>query len=193
MLSNLPHYQNSSTRSTLEVQNSDARIFTTRLTSVFSECNRILKDDGLFVFTYHHSRLEGWQSILSAIHNSGFRIRACHPVKSEMSVAASKSQAKQPINFDIVIVCRKVYSHLPHDKVDLDTLINEALDNAIRQIRRLSDSDWKLSLNDIKIIVMAQIISSIPRPTELTESDDIFGKLSELIPQEIQRIHQLIS
>ena len=36
-----------------------------------------------------------------------------HPVKSEMSVATPKSQAKEPIQLDIIIVCRKATASLP--------------------------------------------------------------------------------
>ena len=38
---------------------------------------------------------------------AGFTVVNSQPVKAEMSVAAPKSQAKEPIQLDIIIVCRK--------------------------------------------------------------------------------------
>ncbi|MFO3797195.1 MAG: DNA methyltransferase, partial [Anaerolineales bacterium] len=95
------------TRATDEVQHGDVDVFQDRLSSVWSECHRVLKDDGVMVFSYHHSRTEGWRSVLGALMNAGFDVVASHPVKAEMSVAMPKQQAKEPIDLDILLVCRK--------------------------------------------------------------------------------------
>jgi putative DNA methylase len=97
----------SSTRSAHEVQDTRADQFAAKLAAVFRECHRILRDDGLLVFTYHHSRDDGWQSLAEAILGAGFTVINSQPVKSEMSVATPKSAAKEPIAFDIILVCRK--------------------------------------------------------------------------------------
>ena len=95
------------TRSPAEVQDADADSFAAKLQAVFRECHRVLKDDGLLVFTYHHSRDEGWTALAEAVLGAGFSVVNSQPVKAEMSVAAPKSQAKEPIQLDIIIVCRK--------------------------------------------------------------------------------------
>ena len=94
-------------RNPSEVQDADADGFAAKLQGVFRECRRILKDDGLLVFTYHHSRDEGWKALADAVLGAGFAVVNCQPVKAEMSVATPKSQAKEPIQLDIIIVCRK--------------------------------------------------------------------------------------
>ena len=78
------------------------------LGAVWQEVYRVLKNNGLLVFTYHHSRGEGWRSVLNALMSAGFGIVATHPVKAEMSVATPKQQTREPINLDIIIVCRKL-------------------------------------------------------------------------------------
>jgi putative DNA methylase len=45
---------NSTTRHEREVQDAEADSFASKLRAVFSECCRILKNEGLLVFTYHH-------------------------------------------------------------------------------------------------------------------------------------------
>ncbi len=149
------------TRSVAEVQNAEVGIFTERLASVWAECCRVLSDQGVLVFTYHHSRLEGWHSVLQALMQSGFSITAVHPIKAEMSVAMPKHQAKEPINLDIIIVCRK-RSSLNDCQWNGD-LWRVISDKAAGQVKRLRVSGRKLSRNDVRIIVMAQLIMLLSR------------------------------
>ncbi len=51
------------TRHAREVQDTRPEQFADKLCRVFAECRRVLKDDGLLAFTYHHSRPEGWTSL----------------------------------------------------------------------------------------------------------------------------------
>ena len=47
------------TRCPDEVQHGDADAFGNRLGAVWRECHRVLRDDGLLIFTYHHSQARG--------------------------------------------------------------------------------------------------------------------------------------
>ena len=104
-----PHGFNnqSTTRNIKEVQDTDSNQFSIKLGNVFTECYRVMKDDGLLIFTYHHSHKDGWTSLVEALLGSGFSVINTHPVKSEMSVAMPKIQAKEPIQVDIIFVCKK--------------------------------------------------------------------------------------
>lgn len=90
-----------------EVQHKDPHVFAKQLTSVFLECHRVLKDDGLFVFSFHHSRAEGWGAIYQALIDSHFHVVAAHPVHAEMTGASPKSSSKDPISVDILLICKK--------------------------------------------------------------------------------------
>lgn len=90
-----------------EVQDKDNENFSKKISSIFSECNRVLRNEGLMCFSYHHSTIDGWMAIYNAITQAGFDIMAAHPVKAEMSVASPKSAAKDPINLDAILVCKK--------------------------------------------------------------------------------------
>ena len=148
-----------STRACGEVQSSDVAEFTIRLASVWSEAYRVLADDGMLAFTYHHSRNAGWRSVLHALMVAGFGITAAHPVKSEMSVALPKRQAKEPIDLDIIIVCRKRSNYRAYE---LERKLRESVMRiASRQIGRLTERGRRLSSNDVRIIVMAQLIRKL--------------------------------
>lgn len=90
-----------------EVQHKDPRLFATQLSCVFSECHRVLKDEGVLAFTFHHSRAEGWAAIHEAITNAGLSVVTAHPVHAELRAASPKSAAKDPISLDAILVCRK--------------------------------------------------------------------------------------
>ena len=103
----IAHVSIATTRDPREVQHGDKGTFARKLRDVFAECERILKPEGLLAFTYHHSRDDGWEAVAEAVAGAGFRFVAAQPLKSEMSGAAPKSQAKNPIDIDVVLVCRK--------------------------------------------------------------------------------------
>jgi adenine-specific DNA methylase len=88
------------------VQDKGKSDFLAGLTSVFSESNRILKDDGVFVFTFHHKKEEAWAAVLQAILDSGLFVVAIYPVRSEMKASTHLHDLKN-ITYDMVIVCRK--------------------------------------------------------------------------------------
>ena len=188
ILDNAPSHRANTTRSESEVQNSDAEAFTERLAGVFRESGRVLKDDGLLVFTYHHSRWEGWQSVLNAITEAGFQITVCHPVKAEMSVAAPKHQAKDPINFDVIMVCRKNSSGTGGTKGWEGLTLAQGFARAEAQVGRLRTAGWNLSRNDIGVIIMAQVVAQISRQTGTQSPEQVFVEAQIPIVQAIDRL-----
>ncbi len=149
------------TRSPLEVQDADAGSFAVKLRAVFRECHRILKDDGLLVFTYHHSRDEGWTALAEAMLGAGFGVVNSQPVKAEMSVATPKSQAKDPIQLDIIVVCRK--EHIP--ALPRPTL-TQSIASANAKIERLRIAGFDLSRNDRKIVIFGQLLTTLRSPAD---------------------------
>jgi putative DNA methylase len=90
-----------------EVQHKDPRVFARQLAAVFTEARRVLKDEGVLAFSFHHSRAEGWAAIYEAINKAGLAVVAVHPVHAELRAASPKSAAKDPISLDAILVCRK--------------------------------------------------------------------------------------
>jgi putative DNA methylase len=145
----------STTRHNEEVQDTSAEQFAAKLRAVFAECCRVLREDGLLVFTYHHSRMDGWTALADAVVGAGFSVVNCHPVKSEMSVATPKSQAKEPIQLDIVLVCRKQTADR-RKKTDAKVAFQRAVERASSKGSRLKDCGLSLSVNDRRVILISQ-------------------------------------
>jgi putative DNA methylase len=164
-----------STRSDSEVQCADSAAFTSRLTGVWRECHRVLREDGLLIFTYHHSRTEGWRSVLSSLLRAGFHLVRVHPIKSEMSVATPKHQAKEPIDLDIVMVCRKQTGAEGKFKHAGDVLTS-ALAEARSQIARFTLVGRRLSRNDMRVILMSQVITALCE-CYLSNAESLFDEI----------------
>ena len=145
------------TRSEREVQDVDADRFAAKLRSVYRECHRLLKHDGIFVFTYHHSRDEGWRAVADAILGADFLVVNSHPVKAEMSVATPKSQAKEPIQLDIVIVCRKTQATCKPK----ETSPKQAIVSARSKLKRLHEAGIRLSRSDCRIVMFGQLLTAL--------------------------------
>lgn len=84
----------------------DEEFFVESLANVFSECHRVLKQDGEMVFTYHHNKSEAWSVILEALLRSGFTITGAYPVQSEMPNNPHISELDNA-EYDILIYANK--------------------------------------------------------------------------------------
>ena len=170
------------------MQQTDPTIFTERLRGVWAECHRVLRPDGLLVFTYHHSRAEGWRSVLEALVSAGFAITAAHPIKAEMSVAMPKQQAKEPIDLDVILVCRKresVRENVPQFK----SVLPDAVRTATYQIARLNNACRKLSRNDVRVVLTAQVIAHLSRVHDRFGATRSLEKLEAAIDGEIKTLY----
>lgn len=187
VLGDVGHHAGATTRADCEVQQGDPRKFTVRLAAVWREAHRILKREGLLIFSYHHSRSEGWWSVLDALMKTGFVITTSHPIKGEMSVATPKHQAKEPIDLDIIVVCRKREAVTTPTASGLD----EAVSRATAQINRYRAVGRNLSRNDVRVILMGQILrvlSTWPSiETAVEELAKIEGRL-EMHIDELQKV-----
>jgi hypothetical protein len=83
-----------------------------------------------------------------------------------MSVATPKHQAKEPIDLDIILVCRKRSEWKLKVSVEPD-LWSSAKEAAKAQITCFNGAGRRLSRNDIRVVFMGQIVSRISQLKEL--------------------------
>lgn len=177
-------HDRSTTRSSAEVQNSDAVLFGERLTAVWKECHRVLRPRGLLAFTYHHSRPEGWACVLESLRAAGFVVTHAFPIKAEMSVATPKHQAKEPIDLDMVMVCRK---RSGEGATVSEAMRDEAIREASSQVGRLRSAGRSVSRNDVRVIVMAQVVARLSRAAAASTSDMV--KWDDVLEVAIHALH----
>ena len=175
------------TRQAGEVQDTNSNRFASKLGDVFCECHRVLKDQGLLVFSYHHSRDDGWGSVAQAVAAAGFSVVQAQPVKAEMSVAAPKAQAKSPIDVDVMLVCRKATAD-DRTQLSVDAALVRAIDEARSKVKRFGRAGRRLSFNDVKVVVFSQLLVEVSAGRRGIEIVDAF---SAALEQASDRINEL--
>ena len=182
--------------------------FSEGLCRVFTECHRVLKDDGLLIFTFHHNRLWAWEEIARLLLNAGFYISASPVVRSEGKSGFHSSKGN--IRYDCVLVCRKRPSHWK-EELDWFSLKERILEDAILWTRRTLNSDMLVSEVDIFTIVMGKTIEYYtkvvadetrrsalnPLPELLREMQDLVAHVgvqaepAQILPRYAEQVEQL--
>ncbi len=128
--------------------------FNAGLRRVFVECHRVLKDDGLLVFTFHHNKTWAWEGIAQLLLDAGFYVSAAPIVRSEGRGEVHSSEGN--IRYDCVLVCRK----RPSSWVECNwpSLKDHILKDAVLWARRTLESGMPLSEVDVYTIVMGKTI-----------------------------------
>jgi putative DNA methylase len=163
-----------------EVQHKDPRSFARQLASVFSECQRVLKDDGVLAFSFHHSRVEGWAAIFEAVTNAGLSIVAAHPVHAELRAASPKAAAKDPISLDAILVCKK------HPLLNVCPNEHEVVLKTKTLAKRLTSSGILVSKADLFVIIASQMLITLS--SEPNDFDSVCRKLRKAL-QTIEKIN----
>ena len=187
LLTDGEHGANMTTRNPAEVQDVDAARFSAKLRGVFIECRRVLKDGGLLVFSYHHSREDGWSSVAKAMLEAGFALVQSQPVKSEMSVAAPKSQAKEPIDIDVLLVCRKREEDR-RSRRDADAAFHSAVESTRTKVERFGRVGRNLSRNDVRVVLLSQLLVDLSAGRAAEEVDTEFEKTLPKTRESIEAI-----
>ena len=127
------------------------------LLQCFEECHRILKDDGLMAFTFHHERARAWGAVLEAVLKAGFDIKAVWTYHSESTVSIHR----YGIRFDTIIVCRK---RLEEAEPAAWGELRDKIVLAVREeLRRLLENGAALSTEDVFVITMGKALSIYSR------------------------------
>ena len=136
-----------------DVQEKDEEFFLKGIQRVFTESHRVLKDDGLMAFTFHHKETEAWASMLSPILKAGFYIDAVYPIHSEMGTS-THIMNKKSISYDTIIVCRKGIDDA--QEVSWNNLRVQNYGQTKKMIERLLRTRPYLGEGDVKIIAMGK-------------------------------------
>ena len=126
------------------------------LTQVFSECNRVLKNNGLMIFSFHDRSIDSWKSILESICDAGFKLIKAYPLHAETRTGAHTSN-KNSIALDIMLICNKVTNQqLPITGGVEKEAYKIALQETETTIQRLVEIGAEITVPDIENIFISQ-------------------------------------
>jgi len=124
------------------------------LRSVFQECHRVLKDDGLLVFTFHHTKTWAWEGLGQLLLDAGYYVSATPIVRSEGRGEVHSSEGN--IRYDCIFVCRKVPNLMKQNSPS--QLKEHILTDATIWTQRTLESRMPVNEIDVFTIVMGKTI-----------------------------------
>ena len=132
----------------------DQDFFLSGLAQVFSEARRVLKDEGLMVFTFHHREPEAWSSVMGAVLDAGFYVSAIYPVHAEQPTSIH-IRNQEAIEYDSVVVCRK---RTGDGHISWEQLEDQIHFQAAETLHQLQASKQGLSRADVSVIVLGKCL-----------------------------------
>ena len=129
------------------------------LKNVYTECHRVLKDDGVMAFTYHDKDTEGWKSIYKSLTDSGFQITTTYPIHSESRTGAHTS-SKESIAFDMFLVCNKKTTSLKLDDTEIIDIVMKRLTSNIKRLNLINAELTKPDIINMYIALLMSVIST---------------------------------
>ncbi len=91
-----------------------------KMTGIFAECRRVLRDDGVMSVMFTHKRSEAWDTLGMGLLQAGFTVETSWPVNTESEHSLHQANMNSAAS-TIMLVCRKRDAELS-PKVFLDDI-----------------------------------------------------------------------
>ncbi len=82
------------------------RVYEQRMSEIFAECRRVMKDEGIMTMMFTHKTTEAWETLTKALIQNGWIISSSFPVDSEASTSMHQKD-KAAAASSIFLACRK--------------------------------------------------------------------------------------
>lgn len=140
-----------------------------KMTAIFAECRRMLRDDGVLSVMFTHKRAEAWDTLGMSLLQAGFIIETSWPVNTEREQSLHQANMNSAAS-TIMLVCRKRPSAGGATLVYLDDIeqdIRDAARNAAKRFQHvgIDGVDLLLSTYGPTLSVISQswpVYSSVP-------------------------------
>jgi putative DNA methylase len=76
------------------------------MAQVFSNCHKVLENEGRFVIVFAHKHPDAWETLVSAIIKSGFVVNGSWPIQTEMG-NRTRALTGAALSSSVWLVCRK--------------------------------------------------------------------------------------
>lgn len=138
----------------------DPAFFFENLTLAWRECHRVLVDDGLLAFTFHHKEGDRWTGLLRSLFDAGFYLVAAYPTHSE-ALNSIVIQATKGITYDIIHVCRKRLGE--PEPISWSRLRREVTSQARAQLKEIEQGKDVLPGPDVQMILLGKALMLFSR------------------------------
>ena len=94
------------------------REYEERMASIFAECRRTLKPDGIMTVMFTHKETDAWDALTKGLMDAGFVITASWPINTEAE-GSLHIKDKAAANSTIFLVCRPRNLHMAETKAEM--------------------------------------------------------------------------
>lgn len=123
-------------KSAAKLANEDYRY---RMMTIFRECRRVLKEDGIMVLMFTHRAVGAWDALTSGLMEAGFVVTASWPVNTEAE-GSLHIKDKAACNSTVFLVCRPRHARSTSDEVifweDLEPTVRTKVRDQIEAYRK---------------------------------------------------------
>jgi hypothetical protein len=164
------------------------------LRQAFLECRRSLSEDGLMVFTFHHSEGSAWEALLRAIMGAGFELVGVYPTHGEAE-SSTHLMDKQAIAYDLIHVCRKRPANGSIEKRQWAGIRQEIRRRAREEIRAIEAGRYGKGLSpaDINIILIGKCLELYSRHYGAVMDQDTPFELRDALKEIRSLVDQLVT
>jgi putative DNA methylase len=130
------------------------------LLSAFRSVHDQLAEEGLLVFTFHHTDQEGsvWEGLLEALCVAGFELIAVYPIHGEAE-SSLHLQDKENISYDLIHVCRKrIEDSIQRSWAGVRMEVRRRAREELRAIERGRYGNESLSEPDVRLICIGKCL-----------------------------------
>ena len=115
------------------------RDYRQRMASIFAECRRVLKPDGIMTLMFTHKATGAWDALTTGLMESGFAITASWPISTEAG-GSLHIRDKAAANSTVFLVCRPRAATQPGDEIryweDVEPLVAVAVRGRVEEFQR---------------------------------------------------------
>ena len=153
-----------------------------KMSAIFDECRRVLRDDGVLTVMFTHKRAEAWDTLGMGLLQAGFQIETSWPVNTEREQSLHQAN-KNAAASTIFLVCRKREAAVgaPPFFEDLEGDVRAAVRDAVDRF-----SSAGLSGVDLMLSTYGPALSVISShwPVYSSDADPLTGRSRLLRPEE---------
>ena len=114
------------------------RDYQERMASIFAECRRVLKSDGVMTLMFTHKATSAWDALTKGLMEAGFAITASWPINTEAE-GSMHIKNKAAANSTIFLVCRPRIGDMEAEQdlywEDVEPLVAKAVRTRVKEFQ----------------------------------------------------------
>ena len=146
-----------------------------KMNQIFSELHNLLSNNGIVTVMFTHREMEAWDTLTTALINSGFIITSTHPIKTEKSDRVGL-QGKASADSSILLTARKEDEHKQSDSIlweEIEHIISQV---ATEEAENIIESGYNISKTDMAITTYG------PTLRKYSQEHPVVDKKGEQVP-----------